>query len=218
MRRMAVAIINFKGGVGKTSLACILTQIALSKKFKVTAIDLDPQRNFSDSLTLVKNGNPELEYLDDNVLKITTQITDEGDIMIIDCPPVLIDKTEQAMDFADIVLIPVMPELFSVANLGHVYTLAEAHEKGREQMALVKVGFDKRALGELVSSNIDNRGYNIAAEVPINRLIPYNIAAGRVWQYGTGVSARKPFYKLFDALWKEHKNLLDGKHDLMWRG
>ena len=54
MEKIAVAAINHKGGVGKTTLSIILTQMALLKRNKVLAIDLDPQRNFTDALSFIE--------------------------------------------------------------------------------------------------------------------------------------------------------------------
>ena len=55
MSKIAVAVLNRKGGVGKTTLAVILSQIALVRHNKVLAVDLDPSRNFSDALGFMKN-------------------------------------------------------------------------------------------------------------------------------------------------------------------
>ena len=54
MEKLAVAVINHKGGVGKTTLSLILTQMALMKRHRVLAVDLDPQRNFTDALSFIR--------------------------------------------------------------------------------------------------------------------------------------------------------------------
>lgn len=47
--RVAVSVINMKGGVGKTTIATLLCR-GLARSHKVLAIDLDPQANMSQAL------------------------------------------------------------------------------------------------------------------------------------------------------------------------
>ena len=47
---VCVAVINMKGGVGKTTVATLLARRAARLKYKVLAIDLDPQANLSQAL------------------------------------------------------------------------------------------------------------------------------------------------------------------------
>ena len=51
-----VAVFNNKGGVGKTTISIILTQIALMHNVKVLAVDQDEQANFSSSIRYLKDG------------------------------------------------------------------------------------------------------------------------------------------------------------------
>ena len=46
---VCVSVINMKGGVGKTTVAMLLSRYASSLKLKVLAIDLDPQANLSQA-------------------------------------------------------------------------------------------------------------------------------------------------------------------------
>ena len=144
---MAVAIVNHKGGVGKTTMAHIMSQIAAQKGLNVIAYDLDPQRNLTDSLSLLDLEN----------LKIKTKIgkgdeNDGNDFYILDCPPALSSATDDAIAFADIVLVPVFPNLYSVTNLDMMYTRVKNTGKIPEQIALVKNCFDDTVL----SRDIDN--------------------------------------------------------------
>ena len=47
--RVAISVINMKGGVGKTTIATLLCR-SLAQSFKVLAVDLDPQANMSQAL------------------------------------------------------------------------------------------------------------------------------------------------------------------------
>lgn len=215
MEKLAVAMINHKGGVGKTTLGYVLSQIGLSRGVAVSAVDLDPQRNFTDSLFLVKKANQDKAEMFSK-LNITNKLTDEGDLIIIDCPPALNEFTKEAMDFADITLIPVNPDLYSVVNLELVYKLGEQCEKNSEQLAIVKIGFDKRALVDIIATTIGHRQYRVAGEIPVNRLIPYNVVNGRVWQYGLSATVRGPFYQLYDRVNCAYNQMLNGNFDSAW--
>lgn len=218
MEKLAIALINHKGGVGKTTLAYVLSQIALSQGLAVSTVDLDPQRNLSDTLCLVKKAaaNQDKSEIFNN-LNVTTSLTDKGDLIIIDCPPALNASTREAMSFADITLVPVIPDLFSLVNLELVYKFGEECEKNREQLALVKVGFDKRAITEIVASNINTRQYAVAGAVPINRLIPYNVLHGRLWQHGLSAPVKEPFYKLYKHVTNVYSRMLKGEIDDVWK-
>ena len=43
--KLAVTIWNYKGGVGKSTISLILSQIAAQNNLKVLAVDLDEQKN-----------------------------------------------------------------------------------------------------------------------------------------------------------------------------
>ena len=60
--RVAISVINMKGGVGKTTITTLLCR-GLAQSLKVLAIDLDPQANMSQAL-MGEDGYR--EFLDDN--------------------------------------------------------------------------------------------------------------------------------------------------------
>lgn len=214
MEKIAIALINHKGGVGKTTLAVILSQIALKAGAKVAAVDLDPQKNFSDALSLIQ------ERHEDN-LTITDEITDTGEVVILDCPPALGSATSRAMDFSDITLVPVYPDMFSLSNLGVVYEFGKARGKAFEQLAIVKVGFAVKAktkgLTEIAATALTELGYVIAGDVPVNRLIPYNIISGRAWSAGIPVPARTPCIRLYQRILGAYRKMLEGNFETAWQ-
>jgi cellulose biosynthesis protein BcsQ len=213
LEKIAIAIINHKGGVGKTTLALVLSQIALGTEAKVAAVDLDPQRNFTDAMALVQT-----RYGDS--LLLTDKITDNGDVIILDCPPALNDATAAAMDFADIVLVPVNPDMFSLLNLGVVYNFGKTHEKAPEQLAIVKIGFSTKVKGltEIAAAALAENPYAVAGDVPVNKLIPYNIASGRLWGAGIPVPSRSPYKKLYEKTLRAYKSMLAGDTQTAWEG
>ncbi|MCR5347428.1 MAG: ParA family protein [Fretibacterium sp.] len=215
MEKIAVAAINHKGGVGKTTLSIILTQMALLKRNRVLAIDLDPQRNFTDALSFIS------EYFKD-ALRVKSSL-EPGDAeckeewIILDCPPVLGDITKEALDFADIAIVPVRPDFFSLSNLGVLYSFAEEAGKDRSQLPLVKVGYDTSRLARMVEQVLTEKHYPVAGRVPLNRLIPYNITLGRIWSTGLTADARRPFDQMYNRITSAYTRMLDGDFASPWK-
>lgn len=215
MEKIAVAAINHKGGVGKTTLSIILTQMALLKRSKVLAIDLDPQRNFTDALSFIEN------YFK-GALRVKSTLSPEDadceeDWIILDCPPVLGDITREALDFADLAIVPVRPDFFSLSNLGVLYSFAGEAGKDRSQLPVVKVGYDTSRLARMVEQVLVEKQYPVAGRVPLNRLIPYNITLGRIWSTGLTADARRPFEQMYNRITSAYERMLDGDFNSPWR-
>ena len=62
-----IAIVNQKGGVGKTTTAVNLSCGLAKKGYRVLAIDLDQQGHLTKSLSLPDEGNTALEWLTNNL-------------------------------------------------------------------------------------------------------------------------------------------------------
>ena len=212
MSKIAAAVFNRKGGVGKTTIAVILAQIALIRHNKVLAVDLDPSRNFSDALGFMKN------YFRDSLrLKDTLEDSDADapeEWIIIDCPPTLDDSSRKAIDFADITVAPVRPDFFSLSNLAVVYSIAEKCGKEKAQLPLVKIGYDNSAMSKIAEQLISERDYPIAEDLPLHKRIPFNITSGLVWSTGLMARSRQPFERLYAKIIKAVDKLNDGIVDI----
>ena len=198
MSKIAVAVLNRKGGVGKTTVAVILAEIALVRHNRVLAVDLDPSRNFSDALGFMRN------YFRTSLrVKNTLEDTDADapeEWIVIDCPPNLEEDSKHAIDFADIVVVPVRPDFFSLSNLGTMYAAANKSGKEKAQLPLVKVGYDTSVMTKIANQLISERGYPVAEDLPLHKHIPYNITSGRVWSTGLIARSRQPYERLYDKI------------------
>ena len=208
MSKIAVAVLNRKGGVGKTTVSVILAQIALIRRNKVLAIDLDPSRNFSDALGFMKN------YFKASLrIKDTLEDDDAGapeEWIVIDCPPNLDEASKHAIDFADIIVVPVRPDFFSLSNLGVMYSTAKRAGKEKAQLPLVKVGYDTSSMSKIANQLIAEREYPVAEDLPLHKRIPYNITSGLVWSTGLTANSRQPYEKLYEKILKAVDRLQDG--------
>ena len=212
MSKFAAAVLNRKGGVGKTTVAVILAEIALVRHNRVLAIDLDPSRNFSDALGFMKN------YFRSSLrVKNTLEESDADspeEWIVIDCPPNLSEESKYAIDFADIVVVPVRPDFFSLSNLGVLYSTAKKFGKEKAQLPLVKVGYDSSVMTKIANQLISERDYPVAEELPLHKHIPYNITSGRVWSTGLIARSRQPYERLYDKLMKAVDRLQNGITDI----
>ena len=114
---MIVALLNQKGGVGKTTLALHLAGAWARQGRRVTMIDADPQGSALDwSEQRAKEGHPRLfgvvglarETLHHEVPEIAAR----ADHVVIDGPPRVAPLMRSALLTADIVLLLVQPSPF----------------------------------------------------------------------------------------------------------
>lgn len=213
---LAVCTINHKGGVGKTTAALILAQTAAINGLKVLAVDLDPQKNLTDSIKFAH------EYLKDSniILSDTLRASDakkDFDLFVIDCPPRLEDVTRRAVDFADIIIIPVKGDLYSLTNLGVVYDFIEKANKIPAQAALLKNGFEQTQTARSIEGLIQDKGYSIAGRWPINNHIPNNVASGRPWWSRMTKDQQAPFVMTYKKIWSAWGKLQAGDIINTWR-
>lgn len=138
-----IATISQKGGTGKTAASLCLASYWSHKKKKVLVVDLDPQRNSTLALGITNpaknvrdlfNGKDSIintphnidliagdstVYLTEKISPVTLKDSVPGgyDVIIMDCPPALNDLTLSAVVAADIVLIPLLADTFSLQGL-----------------------------------------------------------------------------------------------------
>jgi chromosome partitioning protein len=109
MRATTCAVVNQKGGVGKTTLAMNLAA-GLARRGRCVVVDADPQ----GSATFWARGSgrfpvPVLAMPREHHAGLTS-FGGQYDYVVVDCPPSATDvSVAAAMDGADVLLIPVLP-------------------------------------------------------------------------------------------------------------
>jgi chromosome partitioning protein len=129
---LIIALLNQKGGVGKTTLATHLAGQLASAGRRTVLIDADPQASALDwSQRRAQNGMPRLfgviglarETLHQEVPEIAKTVDD----VVIDGPPRVTALARSAVLAAHLVLIPVQPSPYDVwASADVVALIAEA--------------------------------------------------------------------------------------------
>jgi chromosome partitioning protein len=111
-----IAILNQKGGVGKTTLAVHIATAFARKGRKVLLLDADPQASALD-WAAARNGAPLFPVVGlpkSSIHKELAGLAANFDIVIIDGPPRVYDVARSAIMASDLVLIPVQPSPYDV--------------------------------------------------------------------------------------------------------
>jgi chromosome partitioning protein len=109
-----VALLNQKGGVGKTTLALHLAGQWAGKGKRVIVVDADPQRSALDwSGQCAKEALPRLfnvlAFARDTLHREAPEIARDADHVVIDGPPRLAPLMRSTLLAADLVVIPALP-------------------------------------------------------------------------------------------------------------
>lgn len=109
-----IAILNQKGGVGKTTLATNISTKLYLDNYKVLLIDSDPQGSARDWHAAGKSEMPVIGIDRPTLDKDIKKIANNFDWIIIDGAPQLTDMAISAIKCADLVVMPVQPSPYDI--------------------------------------------------------------------------------------------------------
>ena len=112
---MIYAVINQKGGAGKTTLAVHLALFLHDAGRRVAFVDNDPQRSASRWIDAAEPTMPLRSVTAADALVETVQsLAADHDDVVCDGSPRLNDQTHVLMYFADRIVVPVLPSALDV--------------------------------------------------------------------------------------------------------
>jgi chromosome partitioning protein len=116
MTAKIIAVVNQKGGSGKTTVSMQLAGAIARRGKKVLVVDADPQGTATRWAASADDDNPfpasvvGLSAANTKVHREAKKFIDDYDCIIIDCPPAADSPVPQsALMIADIALVPIIP-------------------------------------------------------------------------------------------------------------
>lgn len=193
-----IAVLNQKGGSGKTTIAINLAHALQRQKKKVLIVDADPQgtaRDWSESRTA---GLCPVVGLDrESLARDLPAITESYDWVVIDGPPQLAGISAAAVKVADAVLIPVQPspyDIWSCADLVDILDARRTVTDGLPHAAfVVSRSITNTKLSNQVSEALEDYGLPVLNARTTQRVAYPTTAAvgGTVFDEPTGQAARE---------------------------
>ncbi|HSF73584.1 MAG TPA: AAA family ATPase [Microcoleus sp.] len=106
-----IALINQKGGCGKSTTAVHFTYwLATQKKKKVLLVDADAQQSSSEWLEGMELQMPyKVVQTPDDLLELLPELALESDLLVVDGPASLAEATRAILFRADLAIVPVQP-------------------------------------------------------------------------------------------------------------
>ena len=130
---IVIAVLNQKGGVGKTTIATNLTHGLCLKGYKTLLVDGDPQGSARDWHEA--NGAmlvPCIGLDRETILTDLKAVSSSYDIIIIDGAPQIAKLSAAAIRAADVVLIPVQPSPYDIWATADLIDLVKQRQEVAE--------------------------------------------------------------------------------------
>lgn len=169
---MIIAVINQKGGVGKTTTTINLGAALAMQGQRVQLLDLDVTQQ---SLSRQASGVEGVEVAAVAAVELKQTVSaraDSFDFVLLDCPPTLNEEIAAALLAADLVLVPLPPELPAVEGLALLLKTIErarAANSGLRTRLLITLADPRDATAVALEAQLRARFKNEVLEATIKR-------------------------------------------------
>lgn len=184
-----IALLNQKGGAGKTTLATHLAGELAMTGSRVTLLDADPQGSALDwAQRRLQSGQERLfgvfGLARDSLHQEAPQIALEADYVVIDGPPRVAALARSALLAADLVLIPLQPSAYDVWATHEMVQLIVEARVFRPQLRAAFV-INRRVVGTVIGREArgalaDQPFAALPAEISQRIVFADSVAAGRL--------------------------------------
>ena len=194
---MIIAVINNKGGIGKTTCSTILSELAANRgDVSVLAVDVCGQQNMIDNLTI----NNETVFEKIAVLPSADKTPAENKMkgynyVVVDTPPNTQSSViRKIIDFSDVIVVPFMLQKHAIYGLDEVFSIVPDDKDG------FLICIAPRQLGQYeknLLSLVENNFGNTLIRWPLLARIEKNIGLHRAFDYGLRKEERDIFQDTF---------------------
>jgi len=183
-----ITVVSSKGGVGKTTLASALAVRASRESQRVAMVDLDPQRSLAEWWKRRgRSENPRIFAGAETATEAVEALELDGwDWVFIDTPPAFLATIEDAIQQADLALVPLRASAFDLIASEDAVSIAR-----EASTPLLCVFNDAEPRWKTTQTA---REYLLAAEVPVANTIVTHRAAyiGALTSGRTGPELERP--------------------------
>ena len=188
-------------GISKENLEKTMTDVALGEAGLPEVIVETKYKNLSIAPTLTDLANAELEMANlknkfVQLRKAISEVANEYDYIIIDCPPSLSLLTVNAMIAADYLLLPVQTEFYALEGVVQLLeTMKQIKKTGNPNLKLLGVVatmYDKRTS---LSSQVLDEIKKYFKDLTFETTIPRNVRVAEAPSHGAPVGGYDGFSK-----------------------
>jgi chromosome partitioning protein len=147
MTAKIIAVVNQKGGAGKTTTSMQLAGTIARKEKKVLVVDADPQATATRWASSAADDTPFLAHVvglsaaTEKLHREVKKFIDNYDVIIIDCPPAADSPVPQsALIIADLAIVPILPsplDLWATVGIKQVIENARTINESLEARLLL---------------------------------------------------------------------------------
>lgn len=199
---MVVAVVNLKGGVGKTTTVMYLAAVAARRDKDVVVLDGDNERS-ATAWAQAANGTEsklpfEVQYVEaDDAAVIAKDLARSGKTVIVDTPPNSREFLWASASVADVVLVPTPPTGVDINRLGSTLRVLASIDAGRGDNPL-------NAMVLLVRFTDGRRLAREALELLEERQLPVMEATVRdLERYKQAFGAPPSYLDEYEEVWDE---------------